>query len=160
MTFAQSLVASSTSPLVLAALLALVGIWLAARGHAADGARLVAAVVVATVAAHLLKLLANDPRPAGGLVPAWGSGWPSAHAAVGAAAAVALWSAVRPRRPGHALAAFLLAVALAAAALLLAASRLYLGVHDLGDVLGGLAVGFLAAAFCLRALRARETAGD
>lgn len=142
MTLGQQIVADVTHPLVLGAVLLLVALHFAHSGSVRGALRLVATVVLAWLAAHGLKFLVGDPRPAGGAIDAWGSGWPSGHSAVGAAAAVALWFALAPRvaasrRP-------LLALALILGALLLAASRLYLGVHDLGDLVGGLSVGVLA----------------
>lgn len=143
MTSGQAIVAALTTPLNLAAALTLVAVWLAARGKSAEGARLVAAVALAAFAAHGLKLLASDPRPDGALVVAFGGGWPSAHAAVAAAAAVGLWFALAPRRGWGRVA---LAIVATLGALTVATSRHYLGVHDLGDLLGGLAVGLLAGA--------------
>lgn len=143
MTLGQQIVADVTHPLVLGAILLLGAIHLAHSRSARGALRLLVAVTLAWVSANALKLLVGDPRPTGAAIDAWGSGWPSGHSAVGAAAALALWFIFAPRvaasrRP-------LLALAITLGALLLAASRLYLGVHDLGDVVGGLSVGVLAA---------------
>jgi membrane-associated phospholipid phosphatase len=142
-TLGQQIVADVTHPLVLGAVLLLAALHLAHSRSVRGALRLVGAVVLAWVVAHALKFLVGDPRPDGGAIDAWGSGWPSGHSAVGAAAALALWFVFSPAarsRPRRAL----LAVALVAGAILLAASRLYLGVHDLGDLAGGLSVGVLA----------------
>jgi len=148
MNFWEQAVVALTDPLVLGGVALLVALRMAASFSARAGARFLASFLLAWAAAHLLKFLVRDPRPAGAAIDAWGSGWPSGHSAVGAAAALSLWFVLSPRvssRPYRCA----LAAALVAGALALAASRLYLGVHDLGDVLGGLAVGAFAA-FLLR----------
>jgi membrane-associated phospholipid phosphatase len=140
-TFWQHAVAASTDALVLGALALLVALHAAHSRSVRDAIRLLAAVLLAWIVANALKLAVGDPRPAGGLVDAWGGGWPSGHAAVGAAAALALWALYAPSE-GR-MRRLALAAGLAALALALAWTRLYLGVHDLGDLAGGLAVGLL-----------------
>lgn len=151
MTIGQHLVAAVTDQFVLGGILLLLALHLAHARTWRGALRLLAAVAVAWAASHALKLLVDDPRPAGGVVDAWGSGWPSGHAAVAAAAALSLWGSLSPgarTRLGRvALGAGLLALALS-----VAWTRLYLGVHDLGDVVGGLAVGLLVG-YSLRARR-------
>lgn len=151
MTIGQHLVAAVTDQFVLGGILLLLALHLAHSRTWRGALRLLAVVAVAWVAAHALKLLVGDPRPSGGAVDVWGSGWPSGHAAVAAAAALSLWGSLSPgartRSRRAALGAVLLALALA-----LAWTRLYLGVHDLGDVSGGLAVG-AATAYLLRPRR-------
>lgn len=150
MTIAQLIIVDLTHPLVLGGVAALVALHLLALGEVRSGARFAGSVSLAWVLAYVLKAIVRDPRPANGVIGAWGSGWPSGHAAVAAAAALSLWFlwARRARDARRATGAALLA----AFALAVAASRLYLGVHDLGDVAGGLAVG-LAAAYWLRPRR-------
>lgn len=150
MTVSQQVVAAVTDPLVLGGLALLLALHAAHSRSVRGAVRLVAAVALAWLAANLLKLAVGDPRPAGGAVDVWGSGWPSGHAAVGAAAALAVWALYAPEEGGWRRAA--LAGALAAAALTLAWTRLYLGVHDVGDLAGGLAVG-LAVGYLLRPKR-------
>lgn len=143
-TIGQHLVAAATHPAVLGAALALLALHLSHCRSALGALRLAASILAAWLAAHALKFLVGDPRPAGAVVDAWGSGWPSGHAAVGAATALGLWFALAPLAGSTARRACL-GVILAVAALALAVSRLYLGVHDLGDLAGGLAVGLLVA---------------
>lgn len=143
MTPGQHAVAAVTHPLVLGAVFLLGALHLAHSRSVRGALRIICAVLAAWLATHALKFLVGDPRPVGGAIDAWGSGWPSGHSAVGAAVALALWFEFSPA-VGSRTRRALLAAALAAAALFLAASRLYLGVHDLGDLTGGLSVGVLA----------------
>jgi membrane-associated phospholipid phosphatase len=147
----QIAVVALTHPLVLSGLALLVAINLAKRVSVRASLRFLASVGLAAVLAHGLKYVANDPRPIGGAIDALGSGWPSAHTAVAAAAAYAIWAALPRGREGGRHLAFATAV-LVLGALAVALSRLYLGVHDVGDLAGGLVVG-LAAGFALRARR-------
>ena len=84
----------------------------------------------------LLKDVFQDPRPAAefAIDPRTGGsyGWPSGHAQI----AVVLWGflAYEMRQRWATIAAILIIF-------LICASRVYLGVHDLGDVLGGLILG-------------------
>ena len=117
------------------------------RGAAADVA---AAGGLAWVAAQAAKPALHRPRPyqlaaAQRLVavPA-GSSWPSGHAAVAAATAAAL----HPHLPPGARTGTWVAVGA------VAASRLYVGVHHLTDVVAGVGVGVLSAAAAGRLRRA------
>jgi undecaprenyl-diphosphatase len=143
-TYAQIAVIAATHPLVLSGLALLVAINLATRVSVRASLNFLWVVGIAAAVAHLLKYVANDPRPIGGAVDAIGSGWPSAHAAVAAAAACSLWQSLpRGKAGGRSLA--IAAAVLIVGALLIALSRLYLGVHDVGDIAGGLAVGLIVA---------------
>lgn len=101
----------------------------------------------------LLKLVVREDRPCQSLrvavleaCPAPGDwSFPSNHAAIASAAAVALLFV--SRRLG--------AVALVAA-VLMAASRVWVGVHYPHDVLAGFSVGALVAVICARAVRRRQ----
>jgi membrane-associated phospholipid phosphatase len=95
-----------------------------------------------------LSIVVGDARPprADWLVPVDGFSFPSGHAATGALVAGTLaWLLVRlvPGRPGR----IAIAAGLGLWALLVALSRLYLGVHWVSDVLGSwlLAGAWLAA---------------
>jgi undecaprenyl-diphosphatase len=119
---------------------ALAAIWLALRRSWPE----LFVLVVGTVAIFLLTDAVKDwvgrPRPAGGLVDAAGSSYPSGHASHAIVYAwIALTAAIRFRpgmRNGTALvvAGLLLAVAIGL-------SRVYLGVHYMSDVSGGWALG-------------------
>jgi membrane-associated phospholipid phosphatase len=95
----------------------------------------------------LLKDFFQDPRPAAefALDPRTGGsyGWPSGHAQI----AVVLWGFLAYEiRQGWATIGAIVLIAL------ICASRVYLGVHDLGDVFGGLVLGILCLAGFIWAL--------
>ncbi len=151
MTPLELTIATLTHPLVLPAAMLLAACHIAHDCSARGALRFCAASVVAWLAAHALKVLVGDPRPSGGVISAWGNGWPSGHAALAAAAAVTLWFTLAPSRRtrGQKIA---LAAGLTLGALALAWTRLFLGVHDLGDAAGGLALG-AAIGYLLRPRR-------
>ena len=134
----------------------LYGVGIVAGGLAALGAGRRAAAVaragaLAWTVAQASKRLIPRTRPyeraeAERLVvePA-GSSWPSGHAAVAAAMADVL---ARERGP-------VAGTVLAAAAAGVAASRVYVGVHHLSDVVAGLGVGVLSARLLDRGVRRR-----
>lgn len=108
--------------------------------------RPVAAVETALVvaagwgAALVVKVLVGRPRPPLDLVhslaPETGmTSYPSGHVAYAVSAAIAAWFLVRGTQRARPVAA-----AGAIAVVLVAASRLYLGVHYLGDVIGSVLV--------------------
>ena len=89
--------------------------------------------------ASLTKLGVGRPRPLDGLVHAASASFPSGHTAFATVTAVLLVGLLGSREPRGAW-----AVLAAAAALAMAWSRTYLGVHWLADVIGGLALGTAA----------------
>ncbi|KMO95257.1 phosphatase PAP2 family protein [Streptomyces roseus] len=133
--------------------------WWQARRSGSPSAVTALAVPLITLAGFaadlLLKLVVREDRPCQSLhvtvletCPAPGDwSFPSNHAAIASAAAVALLFV--SRRLGT--------IALIAA-LLMAASRVWVGVHYPHDVLAGLAVGALVAATCTRAVQRRQDA--
>ncbi|MFB7781744.1 phosphatase PAP2 family protein [Streptomyces vinaceus] len=135
----------------------MVAAWWRARRTGSPSAVTALAVPLITLLAFgadlLLKLVFREDRPCQSLhvavleaCPAPGDwSFPSNHAAIGAAAAVALLFV--SRRLGA------LAVV---AALLMAASRVWVGAHYPHDVVAGLVVGALVAAVCGRAVRRRQ----
>jgi len=141
--------------LVLFAVLMVVG-WWRARRVGAEAAVTALAVPVVVVAAYgidsLLKAVVRENRPCRTLrvvtleaCPARGDwSFPSNHATIAAAAAVALFFV--SRRLG--------AVA-AVAALAMAASRVWVGVHYPHDVVAGMAVGSLLALGAMTLLKRR-----
>lgn len=135
----------STYGLVVFAVLMLVG-WWRARRVGAEAAVTALAVPVVVVAAYgidsLLKSAVREIRPCRSLrvttleaCPAPGDwSFPSNHATIAAAAAIALFFVSRR-----------LGAAAALAALAMAASRVWVGVHYPHDVVAGMAVGALLA---------------
>ncbi|WP_089104498.1 phosphatase PAP2 family protein [Streptomyces hyaluromycini] len=143
----------STYGLAFFAVLMAVGWWRARRDSA--GASVTAlAVPFAVLAAFgvdaVLKLLVREDRPCQSLrvttleaCPAPGDwSFPSNHAAIAAAAAVALLFVSRR-----------LGIVAAVAAAAMAAARIWVGVHYPHDVLAGIAVGALIVLLVMRALR-------
>lgn len=103
------------------------------------------AVVAAPLGAWLsetgLKALFGRPRPAGAVYLIPGSfAFPSGHAAAAAALYLTLGLLLAEIHPIPAARRFTLATA-ASLPVLIAASRVYLGVHYLSDVIGGLLLG-------------------
>ncbi|MFI6929683.1 phosphatase PAP2 family protein [Streptomyces sp. NPDC050287] len=150
--------ACSTYGLALFAVLMAVGWWRARRVGATASVTALAVpfvVVVAYGVDAVLKLLVREDRPCQSLhvtpleaCPGpddWS--FPSNHAAIAAAAAVALLFV--SRRLG--------AVAMVAACAM-AVSRVWVGAHYPHDVLAGAVVGALAALFAMSALRGRAEA--
>lgn len=112
------------------------------------GRRVVVPVVLAPVIAPsltgMLKLAVGRDRPTGAMVRAMGSSFPSGHTTAATAVALSLvYILVREELAPNAL----IAVAVAYA-LLVGASRVYLGAHWSSDVLGGWAVGTAIAGAC------------
>ncbi|CAM5720294.1 phosphatase PAP2 family protein [Streptomyces canarius] len=147
----------STYGLAVFAVLMALGWWRARRAGAAAAMTALAVPVVVLLAYGVdavLKLLVREDRPCRGLpvraleaCPAQGDwSFPSNHAAIAAAAAVALLFV--SRRLG--------AVA-CVAAIAMAASRVWVGVHYPHDVLVGLVLGGLVALASLLVLTRRLT---
>ncbi|MDQ0578511.1 phosphatase PAP2 family protein [Streptomyces rishiriensis] len=145
----------STYGLALFAVLMTIGWWRARRAGATASVTALAvpfAVVVAYGVDAALKLLVREYRPCQSLrvttleaCPAPGDwSFPSNHAAIAAAAAVALLFVSR----------WLGAVAMVAAGAM-AASRVWVGAHYPHDVVAGVVVGALAALLAMSALRRR-----
>jgi membrane protein DedA with SNARE-associated domain/membrane-associated phospholipid phosphatase len=105
-----------------------------------------ATLVGALALDDVIKFLVGRPRPAlGQLVEVSGSSFPSGHATAAAAMCAAL-AYVLTRRSGWRLAVWVWAAAMVVASLV-AVSRVYLGVHWLTDVAGGMMLGVFWVAF-------------
>jgi undecaprenyl-diphosphatase len=135
--------AGSLSAVVLA-VLATSGVLLW-RKQGIEAATIVVGQALIYGAVHAAKAIEERPRPAGGLVESAGYSFPSGHAAYGVTwVAIAV---VLGRAPGLARGATLvvLAVVLAAA---IGATRIYLRVHYLSDVLAGAGLAAAIYAVC------------
>jgi undecaprenyl-diphosphatase len=126
-----------------AAVLALV-LW--RRGHGRLAAYVVAARVGALVLSQGLKLVVDRARPVFDepVATALGASFPSGHS-LGSAA---FWTTTAVLVLPHVRCDRLLLAGAVLVAVLVAASRVLLGVHYLTDVLGGLLLGFGWAAVC------------
>lgn len=132
------------------------GVVVAVAAGRRAGVATVAAGLAAWAVTALVKPLADRPRPS---LSTLGMpvrqmidepGFPSGHAAISAALALAVCSLARPRPS--------VAAALVAAAVLTAVARVHLGVHWPLDVIGGAAVGTLAGAGAVTWARRRRRA--
>ncbi|WP_456844670.1 phosphatase PAP2 family protein [Cellulomonas sp. P5_C6] len=128
------------SPVVAVAVLVLWPGWLVWRRRAVAAAATFLVVVVGWVAAFVVKLVVARPRPPVDLVhslaPETGSNsYPSGHVAFAFSVAVAAWFLARGTRRSRPVA--IVGVVFVA---LVAFSRLYLGVHYPGDVVGSVLV--------------------
>ncbi|WP_165425581.1 phosphatase PAP2 family protein [Streptomyces sp. BK022] len=143
----------SSYGLALFALLMVIGWWRARHRDAAQAVKALAApvlTVLAFVVSSSLKQAVQENRPCQSLhvitleaCPAAGDwSFPSNHATLAAAAAVALWI-VSAR----------LGVIATIGALAMAASRVWVGAHYPHDIVAGLAVGALVAALLALPLR-------
>lgn len=91
-------------------------------------------VAITQTAVGLLKLAVNRPRPDGRFYPRKNSSFPSGHVA----GSLALASIVAARYPRYRIPCYAMAT-------LVAYSRVYLGRHYPGDVVGGALLGYLAS---------------
>lgn len=105
-------------------------------------------VELSFVVTQTAKVLANRPRPAGQLVDAMGTSFPSGHALGVMAAVLALYAVLSP--PVFARAWGILG---AAVVLAIGCGRVLLNVHHPSDVLAGWALGYLYFMWCWWAFR-------
>jgi undecaprenyl-diphosphatase len=126
-------------PVTLLAVLLTAGWAIRTRRATREGIALIAAYAVTYAVVHIGKAATDRPRPSNPHASAEGLAYPSGHSAY----AVALVAcAIVLARGGHGLAArFALVTIAIVLAVAIAASRVYLRVHYLSDVIGGLAIG-------------------
>jgi membrane protein DedA with SNARE-associated domain/membrane-associated phospholipid phosphatase len=135
---ALGITALGSFPAVAVAVLATAA-WAAARRRRAEAGTLVAGFLLTWLAVRIGKAVMDRPRPEAALYEAAGMAYPSGHAAQAVA-----WiaCAVVLLRGGHRLAArFAVVAAAVVLAVAIAVTRVYLRVHYLSDVVGGLALG-------------------
>ena len=135
---------------------ALAGLVLIRRGHAARGGALILGAALAWLSAWIAKAIVDRPRPVAPLVQTAGQSYPSAHAAnaLGWLALGLALAALIPVRSGR------IAVIAGGAglAVLVGLSRIYLRAHYASDVIGGEALAvtmYASAALAALAWRAR-----
>jgi undecaprenyl-diphosphatase len=137
---------------------------LAARRRWSELGVLVAGLAIVYTGVHELKDAVDRPRPAGELVDASGSSFPSGHAAYSTFYVWLAVTIVMRLRPGMARGALVVAAGIALTAVV-GLSRVYLGVHYMSDVNAGWALGTAAFSLCaavaltattLRSIRASD----
>jgi undecaprenyl-diphosphatase len=127
-----------SSPVIIAVALA-TAVWAAMRRRWPDAAALVAGVALSILLVHLTKAAYDRPRPTGGLVQADLSAYPSGHATYAVTWVACATVLVRAgTRWAVRFAAVTVAIAIVA---VVGATRVYLRVHHLTDVIGGIALG-------------------
>jgi undecaprenyl-diphosphatase len=135
---AKVLTALGSLPVVIAAALA-TAIWAAIKRRWIDVAVLVSGVALSVVLVHVAKAAYDRPRPSAGLVDADLSAYPSGHTAY---AVTLVACATILVRAGMGWAVRFAAVTVAiVAVVVVGATRVYLRVHNLTDVIGGAALG-------------------
>ncbi len=120
---------------------------LAVRRRWAELGVLVAGMALVIGGVHELKDALDRPRPAGGLVGASGSSFPSGHTAYSTFYVWLAVTIVMRLRVGMARGALVIAAGIAISALV-GLSRVYLGVHYMSDVNAGWALGAAAFSIC------------
>ncbi|HWG89800.1 MAG TPA: phosphatase PAP2 family protein [Candidatus Thermoplasmatota archaeon] len=136
----------------MATVLAVAVLILLARGHRREALRIPILAVLNEAMVWGMKAWFARPRPQAGLVSALGFSYPSGHAAAAALFACLMgWLILRGVR--HRLAAFALLLVAFLWILLVAVSRLLLGVHYLSDVVAGAGLGLAVGGFGMAGFR-------
>jgi membrane protein DedA with SNARE-associated domain len=141
------------------ALGALCAVALAVRRRWAEVGVLVVGLAIVYVGVHELKDAIDRPRPAGGLVDAEGSSFPSAHAAYSTFYVWLAVTIVMRLRPGMARGALVITSGIVLTALV-GFSRVYLDVHYMSDVNAGWALGAAAFSLCAAVALVISTLGS
>lgn len=140
---------------VVMAIVVVSGLFLWLSNHKYSAALLVVCTLGGIVLNNLLKLGYSRPRPQlfDWVVPALSWSFPSGHAMSAAAVygTVAYLAARLQKRHAHRVITMLCAVVLI---IMIAMTRLYLGVHYPSDVIAGVIIGLAWAAFCMATLEA------
>ena len=124
---------------VVAPVVAITAVWAALRRRWLDVATLVSGMVLTVILVHVSKAAYDRTRPSGGLVQADLSAYPSGHTAYSVALVACATILVRANM-GWALRFAAVTVA-CGIVVVVGATRVYLRVHHLTDVIGGAALG-------------------
>jgi membrane protein DedA with SNARE-associated domain len=141
------------------ALSAICALALIARRRWVEVAVLVAGLAIVYTGVHELKAAVDRPRPAGGLVDAQGSSFPSGHAAYSTFYVWLAVTIVMRLRPGMARGALVIGIGIALTALV-GLSRVYLDVHYMSDVNAGWGLGAAAFSLCAAVALVISTLGS
>lgn len=137
---AMHALSASTDPVILVVVACVISAYLLMRKKRFLAMRLAGSVLAIAAFVKLIKHLLARARPLDSLVAETGFSFPSGHAAVGIVFFYILYMTVRPHIDSLALRRTSFAAALLLP-LLIGASRIYLGVHFLSDVIGGFLFG-------------------
>ena len=124
---------------VVGPMVAVTVVWAAVQRRWLDVATLAAGVGLSVLLVHVSKAAYDRPRPTGGLVDVDLSAYPSGHTAY-AVAWVACATVLVRAGTGWAV-RFAAVIVACAVVVVVGATRVYLGVHHLTDVIGGAALG-------------------
>lgn len=151
--FARDLTALGGTPVLTVATIVLAG-WFIVRREKALLVLLLVAVIGQTLLANGFKVLFDRARPdvVPHLVHATGNSFPSGHSTSAASIFLTLAALIASQTRAHAVRAYVFIVAVILA-LMVGASRVYLGVHYPTDVIGGLSFGAAWAAIVWIAAR-------
>lgn len=131
---------------VTALLVAITALWAQRTHRAPTGAALVGGLALTWIAVHVAKATEARPRPGNGVTETLGLSYPSGHSAY-AVALVACAVVLARDQPRPLVRAVILGGAVSLA-LFVGASRIYLRVHYLSDVLGGFGLAVAVFALC------------
>ncbi|WP_456433710.1 phosphatase PAP2 family protein [Nitratifractor sp.] len=146
-------------PLPVAAATVLGALALIVAKRVREGLYLFASMGGALLLFGAVKHLVLRPRPVWRVIEQGGYSFPSGHATMAAALAVAVYVLIAPRIPS-AWGRGLVAATLALWPLVIGASRVDLGVHYASDVLAGWGLGASWAALCALAFFHRQRSGQ
>jgi undecaprenyl-diphosphatase len=107
---------------------------------------LAGAFILVVISVHLAKAAIDRPRPSGALVDATGSAYPSGHSAY--ATAYVAMAVIAARVLDGVVSRTALVLAGVVVALAVGATRIFLRVHYLSDVIGGYGLGLAIFAGC------------
>jgi undecaprenyl-diphosphatase len=142
---AKVVTAAGTLPFV-GTLIAVGSVLLIVRSRWLELFGLAGAFILVVISVHLAKAAIDRPRPSGALVDATGSAYPSGHSAY--ATAYVAMAVIAARVLDGVVSRTALVLAGVVVALAVGATRIFLRVHYLSDVIGGYGLGLAIFAGC------------